>query len=142
VRRPVSRALGTTDLAMDYFELEPGDSFSGGLHTHRDQEEFFYVVEGTATFEVGRERETVPVREGECIRFAPREFQVGSNESDGRVVGLALGAPGASHDFADLESITPCRECDDETVHDLELTDEGAFRFTCTECGTDFAVEA
>ena len=138
VRRPVSRALGTTDFAMNYFELEPGESFSGGLHTHHDQEEVFYVLEGEATFEVGRDRESVSVGENECVRFVPGEFQTGKNESEERVVGLALGAPGASHDFSDLESITFCRDCGEETPHGLELTDEGAFHFTCAECGTEF----
>ncbi|MFC4437716.1 MULTISPECIES: cupin domain-containing protein [Natrialbaceae] len=52
VRRPVSRTLDFTDFAMNYFELEPGESFSGGLHTHHDQEEVFYVREGVATFEI------------------------------------------------------------------------------------------
>ena len=138
VRRPVSRALGTTDFAMNYFELEPGESFSGGLHTHHDQEELFYIQEGTATFEVGREREQVPVDAGGVVRFAPGEFQTGRNESDSRVVGLALGAPKASHDFAELESIVPCRECGEETAHGLALTDDGAFQFTCNECGNEF----
>jgi len=41
VRRPVSQALGAEHVAMNYFELAPGDSFSGGLHTHHDQEEVF-----------------------------------------------------------------------------------------------------
>ena len=74
----------------------------------------------------------------ECIRFAPGEFQWGKNDSDERVVGLALGAPGANHDFAEFESITVCRECGEETSHDLAVTDEGAFHFTCEECGTEF----
>jgi hypothetical protein len=30
VRKPVSEALGTDHFAMNYFELEPGESFSGG----------------------------------------------------------------------------------------------------------------
>jgi mannose-6-phosphate isomerase-like protein (cupin superfamily) len=138
VRRPISGALGTSDFAMNYFELEPAESFSGGLHTHHDQEEVFYIQEGTATFEVGREGETVPVNAGECIRFEPGEFQVGRNESEERVIGFALGAPKARHDFSEIESITVCRECDEETPHGLELTDKGAFRFECTECGTSF----
>jgi uncharacterized cupin superfamily protein len=75
VRRPVSRALGTEHFAMNYFELEPGESFSGGMHTHHDQEEVFYVQEGTATFETP-DGEPV-VREGELIRFAPGEYQKG-----------------------------------------------------------------
>ena len=54
VRKPVSTALGTDHFAMNYFELAPGESFSGGLHTHHDQEEGFYVEEGTVTFEVSK----------------------------------------------------------------------------------------
>jgi len=42
---------------MNYVELAPGDAFPGGLHTHGDQEEVFYVLSGIATFEVGRERD-------------------------------------------------------------------------------------
>jgi hypothetical protein len=30
VRKPVSRELGTDHFAMNYFELEVGESFSGG----------------------------------------------------------------------------------------------------------------
>lgn len=140
VRKPVSGALGTEAFAMNYFELEPGESFSGGLHTHHDQEEVFYVQAGEATFEVGREREEVSVAAGECIRFAPGEFQTGTNESDERTIGFAIGAPKARHDFGAMESIVACRECDEETAHELDLTDQGAFHLTCTECATEFTI--
>ena len=140
VRKPVSGALGTSDFAMNYFELEPGESFSGGLHTHHDQEEVFYVQEGTATFEVGREREEHDVGAGEVIRFSPGEFQMGKNDSDERVVGFALGAPKASHDFDEMESLVECRECGEERAHELELTDEATFRLTCTDCGNSFTM--
>ncbi|EMA53495.1 hypothetical protein C450_09292 [Halococcus salifodinae DSM 8989] len=140
VRKPVSGALGTEEFAMNYFELEPGESFSGGLHTHHDQEEVFYVQEGETTFEVGREREEVSVAAGEFIRFAPGEFQMGTNESDEQVVGFALGAPKARHDFEEMESLVACRECGEETAHELDLIEEGAFHLTCTECGTEFTM--
>jgi uncharacterized cupin superfamily protein len=141
IRKPVSRALGTDHVAMNYFELAPGDGFSGGLHTHRDQEELFYVRSGTATFEVGRERERVEVGPDEAIRFAPGEFQSGfvAEDADEEVVAWAIGAPGAHHDWDQIESIVECRDCGEEQVHDTELTDEGRFRFTCTECGTSFS---
>jgi quercetin dioxygenase-like cupin family protein len=140
VRKPVSRELGTEDFAMNYFELEPGESFSGGLHAHHDQEEVFYVQEGTATFEVGRERGETTVEAGDIIRFDRGEFQVGKNKSDERVVGFALGAPKASHDFDEMESLVPCRECGEETAHELELTESASFRLTCTECGNEFTM--
>ena len=140
VRKPVSRDLGTDSFAMNYFELEPGESFSGGLHAHHDQEEVFHVQEGTATFEVGRDREEHEVAAGELIRFAPGEFQMGKNDSDERVVGFALGAPKARHDFDEMESVVHCRECGEETAHDTVLTDQGAFAFTCRECGNEFTI--
>ncbi|QDX40577.1 cupin domain-containing protein [Salarchaeum sp. JOR-1] len=134
VRKPVSRALGTTDFAMNYFELAPGDSFSGGLHTHHDQEEVFYVESGTATFDVGKDRREVDVGERELVRFEPGEFQTGYNDTDERVVGWALGAPGSQHDWDDIQSYVYCPDCEDEREHDLALVD-GAFELTCTDCG-------
>ncbi|WP_254768031.1 cupin domain-containing protein [Salinilacihabitans rarus] len=142
IRRPVSKALGTTDFAMNYFELDPGESFSGGLHTHHDQEEVFYVETGTATFDTADEEAAATVEAGEAIRFAPGEYQTGYNDeaADERVVAFAFGAPGARHDWDEIESLVFCRECGDEVGHGLELTDEGAFRLTCGDCGTSFTI--
>jgi uncharacterized cupin superfamily protein len=136
VRKPISSVLGTTDFAMNYFELESGESFSGGIHTHHDQEEVFYIQEGTATFERGPEGEKEPVEVGprEAIRFSPGEFQCGHNRDDETVVGLALGAPGAMHDWDELESIVYCPECEEETGHSIAL-EGGQFDLTCNECG-------
>ena len=141
LRKPVSRALGTEHVAMNYFELAPGDAFAGGLHAHGDQEEVFYVLSGTATFEVGPERERVDVEPGELIRFAPGEFQSGfvREDADERVVAWAFGAPGARHDWDEIETLIECRTCSEERVHGTAMTDEGRFRFTCTDCGTSFS---
>ncbi len=140
VRKPVSKVLGTADFAMNYFELAPGESFSGGLHTHHDQEEVFYVQEGTATFEVREgiddETEEVEVGPGAAIRFEPGEFQRGSNRGEERVVGLAVGAPGASHGWDEIESIVYCPECEEETGHGVALAD-GGFDLTCNGCGLE-----
>ncbi|MDF9747102.1 cupin domain-containing protein [Natrinema salsiterrestre] len=138
VRRPISDALGFTDFAMNYFELEPEESFSGGMHTHHDQEEVFYIQEGTATFDT--EEGEVVVDEGEVIRFEPGDFQTGYNDSDERVIGFAFGAPKSKHDWDQLESMVYCQDCEAEIGHDLELTDEGAFRLTCTGCENTFTL--
>ena len=142
-RRPVSDALGTEQFSMNYFRLAPGESFSPGLHRHHDQEEVFYIVTGTATFTVGRERETVTVTAGEAIRFAPGEFQTGyvPEDAEEEVVGLALGAPGTRHNWgADLESLAHCRACEAEHPHESHPTGDG-FELTCVECGNTFTVE-
>lgn len=145
VRKPVSEALGTTDFAMVFNELEPGDAFSGALHTHHDQEEVFYILEGTATFEVGKNRAQIDVSEGELIRFAPGEFQRGFNATDERVRALILGAPRAEHDWANMELLIDCRSCDEETVHEIESVESASWqsdtvdlRVTCGECGNSY----
>ncbi|ELZ03691.1 cupin domain-containing protein [Natrialba aegyptia] len=140
VRRPISQALGLSDFAMNYFELEPGESFSGGFHTHHDQEEVFYIQSGTAAFDT--ENGTATVDAGEVIRFAPGDFQQGYNpeDADEPVVGFAFGAPGSQHDWDQIESLVYCQECETERGHGLELTDDGQFRLTCTECGNSFVL--
>jgi hypothetical protein len=37
VKRPLSRALGATNLALVRYELAPGDSFAYGYHRHSSQ---------------------------------------------------------------------------------------------------------
>lgn len=145
VRKPISRALGTTEFAMVYNELAPGEAFSGALHTHYDQEEVFYIIDGTATFEVGKSRTEVTVRAGELIRFAPGEFQRGYNHSDGRVVGIILSAPGVEHDWSEEALFFECRSCAEETVHAIEPVEAGSWqterldlRVRCRECGNAF----
>lgn len=134
-RRSLSDPLGTADLALNYYALAPGEAFSGMLHTHLDQEEVFYVQEGTATFETKpdatADSEIVEVEAGETIRFAPGEFQQGRNESDGRVVALALGAPKGS---TEGRVAHPCPECGESDVLAITMTDEG-IGLECPECG-------
>jgi uncharacterized RmlC-like cupin family protein len=147
-RRPVSDALGTDHFAMNYFELQPGESFSGGLHTHHDQEEVFYVLEGTATFDVADEpssdaTESVTVEAGEVVRFPSWQFQEGYNgdDADEPVVGFAFGAPSSRHDWESIESVLHCGECGQETGHRLSLTEAGRFEFTCGQCGNKLTAE-
>lgn len=142
VRRPISDALQTENFAMNYFELDPGEAFSPGLHRHHDQEEIFIILEGTAQFTVGSQRKTVAVSAGEAIRFEPGEFQTGvvPEDADQTVVSLAIGAPGTRHNWgADLESLVYCRECENEYPHESHPTGDG-FELTCTECGNEFTV--
>jgi len=129
VQKHVTGPLGLGDMAMNYYELEPGDSFSGGQHTHMNQEEVFHVVEGEATFETPDD--AVTVGSGEVVRFAPGEYQEGKNESDDRVVALAMGAP---REAGETRAKIPCGECGDADYHVAEV-DEGGVTLTCPECG-------
>jgi uncharacterized cupin superfamily protein len=138
---PLTEALGAANLALNYYELDEGDSFAYGVHAHADQEEVFYVLAGTVTFHTldvdgdgdveDGERE---VSAGELARFAPGEFQRGVNESGERVRALAVGAP---RDAGDTEILRDCDACGETTTQDLELADDRSeIRTVCEECGT------
>lgn len=138
VRRYVSDDLGTEHLAIVYYELEPGEQFSGGLHTHYDQEEVFYILEGTATFEYSRDRVEVAVEAGEVIRFRPGEFQCGHNRTDRRVVALALAAPVPSGAPEKIEWFGECDVCGEETMHSNRPHEPDEQRVSyCLECGNE-----
>lgn len=139
--RPLAAPLGATDVAINRYALDPGEEFSGGLHTHLDQEEIFHVLEGTATFEHadGPDADTVTteVSAGELIRFAPGEYQQGRNESDDTVVAIALGAP---QETSEGRVAQPCPSCDAEALG-VVMTDEG-MRLECPDCGTTVGLES
>jgi len=122
VKRPLSTALDTSDVSINYFELEPGESFAFGYHSHADQEEVFYLLGGTAVFETGASAE-------------PGEYQQGHNEGPERVVALAFGAP---RDAGETDIRRECGPCESYTSQEIELTDDReAFVTTCGECGTE-----
>lgn len=133
VMRHLTEPLGLTDLAINYYELEPGDSFAFAYHNHEIQEEIFYVHEGTTTFET--EDGPVEVAADEIIRFDREEFQRGWNRSDERVRALALGAP---LNYGNQLKLRRCPDCDEETDNRLEATnDETAVVAYCTVCDTE-----
>ena len=123
-------ALGTEDMAINHYRLDPGEGFSGGMHTHLDQEEVFVILSGTATFET--EEGAVEVDQGEAVRFAPGEYQTGSNEGEAAVAALALGAPA---DSTEVRVPVTCRECGHDAL--AAVPGDDSMEFVCPECGTE-----
>lgn len=132
-RRDLSDALGTTDVAVVHFDLEPGQAFSGALHAHAAQEEAFVVLEGTATFELEDGQRTVGA--GEAVRFAPGEFQRGYNAGEEPVRAVVIGAPRVTPEESPITALVDCASCDDRTPHESALSDGGFVRI-CRNCGT------
>lgn len=123
--------LGATDLAVNYYELEPGGSFGYAYHAHEIQEEVFVVLSGEVTFHVGDDgldaedphpTETVVVGADEAIRFGPGEFQRGVNEADEPATALALGAP---LEYGACPKYRECPDCGEWTSHELTRVDDG-----------------
>ncbi|WIV68718.1 cupin domain-containing protein [Natrialbaceae archaeon AArc-T1-2] len=128
--RPLSRALETTDVAINHYVVEPGEAFSAGFHTHDDQEEIFYIIRGEATFDT--EEGTVTLGPDEAIRFSPGDFQHGYNEGDEPVQALALGAPRETETGYIL-----CETCDDIGEIEMNMTEtRDAIVVSCSNCGT------
>jgi uncharacterized cupin superfamily protein len=131
VLRPLTDAIGAENVAINYYELAPGDSFAYGYHKHEAQEEIFLVVEGTVSFET--EDGTVTVPEGGAIRFAPGEYQQGVNSGAERVVAFAIGAP---QDPGESEIRRECETCGDRTPHTVDRGASDDERVTrCLTCG-------
>lgn len=139
-RQSVSEPLDATDFSMNYYVLDPGEEFAGSLHTHLDQEESFFVLEGEATFEtkpeLAADSETVTVSEGEIIRFDAGEYQQGRNESDDTLRALALGTPQES---TDVRVAVPCQDCGESEYMEFTMID-GEPAMECPECGTELEV--
>ncbi len=132
-KRPLTEALGTTDVAINHYELAPGETFGFGYHRHPAQEEVFHVIEGVATFET--EDGDVEVAAGECVRFAPGEWQLGRNDGDERVLATAVGAPLASRE---TETLRACEDCGGRTRHRVETVDgRDALVTVCEDCGAE-----
>lgn len=129
--RNVADALGATDLAMNRFRVAPGEALTQGMHAHLDQEEVFYVLSGTATFETPEG--THEVDSGEAIRFAPGEYQQGRNEGSEELLVLALGAPKNSTELRVPIDCPECGESDTMAVH----MNEAGMTLECPECGTE-----
>lgn len=148
-KRPLSNALGAEDVTINHYELAPGESFAFGYHQHEGQEEVFYVLEGTATFETGEPRRgsesasgeaasedgEVRVAQGEAVRFAPGEWQQGTNETDERVVALAIGAPA---EMGETTILRECEDCGERTEQAVQPTeDKDALVTVCQDCGAE-----
>ncbi|MFO7927724.1 MAG: cupin domain-containing protein [Halobacteriota archaeon] len=150
-RRPISRVVDDMGFAMVVFELEPGETFSGAPHKHFNQEELFYVLEGTATFECttgpGAESDPVEIGPNELIHFhADDVYQTGGNRSDDVVRGIAIGSPGARHEWEQTEALLECDRCGRETRHslvpiegvdDVRMPDLDEMVVTCKACGSE-----
>ncbi|WP_246984774.1 cupin domain-containing protein [Halorientalis marina] len=133
VKRDLAGALDATDVALNYYELAPGESFGFGYHRHDGQEEMFYVERGTVTFET--EDGDVTVAAGETVRFAPGEWQLGTNEGDDRVVALAVGAP---QDMGRTTMLRECPDCEGRTENEIEMADDRSALVTiCGDCGAE-----
>jgi len=107
--RAIDDALGTENIAVKIWYFEPGEEI--GYHAHSEQEELFFVLEGTFSVKAGRsgEAETFEATPGDFWVASPMIGHGHRYTGDDRGAVLALGAPNVEdpglnpHDFDDEE---------------------------------------
>ncbi len=85
--------LESDHVGFSILELEPGGKGKEHDETHTDQEEIYYVVEGTAEIELTDRDETVTLAADEMIRLDSEESRQIFNRGDERVKLVLVGAP-------------------------------------------------
>jgi uncharacterized cupin superfamily protein len=93
VQRAVGDEAGLENVALNCYEVEPGEEIPLAYHYHDDQEEVFYVTAGELHVETPEGERVVP--EGQLFVADPdsphRAFV--PKDADASVRALALGAP-------------------------------------------------
>lgn len=97
---PVGYHLGCDESRPNLWEFDEGDS--GRLHKQDEQEELYYVVEGSVRFEIGEEGEDeLTVNEGGFVVISPEEPRRLVAREGSRV--FIVGAPNVADDHTVLE---------------------------------------
>ena len=79
--RPLTRALGSEQLAVTLIRVPPHSDFEQGTgHRHEEIEELYLVTRGTLTMRFGDEVRKVPA--GSAVRVAPDTVRSHRNEGD------------------------------------------------------------
>jgi uncharacterized cupin superfamily protein len=91
----LSAALGLDQMRANIFRFRPGDKME--YHSHRRQEELFYILEGAGELIVNGERH--PVSAGTLVRLDPAERRQILHTGDDELVWLAVGAPPVDNEW-------------------------------------------
>jgi quercetin dioxygenase-like cupin family protein len=105
--RRVQTELGTENTVTNVWEFEEGDAMVH--HSHDEQEELYYVIDGEFRLKVGDvgDTEEHTVEEGDVFAFGPDVGRGYECVSDGGTV-LSVGAPNVMD--IDPEKYTPFEE--------------------------------
>jgi uncharacterized cupin superfamily protein len=103
--RAVGDALGLEQSKLNVWYIEPGEEIT--YHAHGEQEEVYYVMEGTFSLKLGPsgEEEYVEVGPGTFYRAGPETGHGHRNVGDTTGVVLAFGAPAVDDPGLDPHSL-------------------------------------
>lgn len=113
--RSIDKALGCQNLAVSVWHFEKGEEIN--YHAHSEQEELFYVLDGTFSVKLGRSgnEETIEADEGTFWVAAPLIGRGHRCISENGGAVLAIGAPPVED-----EGLDPHELSDEEIDEALE----------------------
>ncbi|MEL6545801.1 MAG: cupin domain-containing protein, partial [Myxococcota bacterium] len=85
--------LKLKNVGFSVYVLDPGEGFDY-LHNHREQEEVYLCIEGTAQIVVGADDETlerIDLKRGEAVKVDPETLRAIGNASNARTVLVIAG---------------------------------------------------
>lgn len=91
----LSRILRLHKLRANIFRFRPGEKME--YHSHQEQEELFFVLEGRCTLVVDGSRHVL--EKGALVRLDPSPRRQIVNDSDEDCLWLAVGAPGIDNEW-------------------------------------------
>jgi uncharacterized cupin superfamily protein len=93
VQRAIGDAAGLENVAVNRYEVAPGEAIPLAYHYHDDQEELFYVLSGTLHVETPEGTQEVGTDEVFVVEPESPQRAHNPESADGDVVALAVGAP-------------------------------------------------
>lgn len=133
--KEIDEAVGTVEAAINLFVIDPGQRMPSGYHYHDDQEELFYVIEGTVEFRTAEG--IVTVDSDEAFYVPPGRPQKCYNAGDVRARVLAIGAPKDSPGGVVQERCEACERVVELNHDPIEVEGRSGYALLCDDCGAE-----
>lgn len=93
IQRAIGEAAGLENLAVNRYEVNPGESIPLAYHFHDEQEEMFYILKGTLHVETPEGEYTIASDEVFIVEPDNPQRAFNPEEAEGKLKVLVVGAP-------------------------------------------------
>jgi len=93
IKRGIGEAVGLENVAVNRYEVEPGQDIPLAYHYHDDQEELFYVLDGVLGVETPDGEYHVDADEALVVEPGTPQRTFNPADADGQLRVLVVGAP-------------------------------------------------
>jgi uncharacterized cupin superfamily protein len=93
VKRGIGEAVGLANVAVNRYEVDPGEDIPLAFHYHDEQEEVFYVLDGVLGVETPDDEYHVDADEAFVVEPGSPQRAFNPSDADGQLRVLVVGAP-------------------------------------------------